>query len=194
MAELVLPAAPAWDRRRFLRAALGGAAVALSPIPSLAGAADAEAFWSQPRNLVLHRVSTGERVQATYWQDGNWNLEGYVRLCEVLRDVKESSAVQMDRTLLDMLFGMQQWLRQHGYNKPLFVLSGYRTLATNQSLGEKAARNSMHLYGRAADITVPDVPPATIAAMAQYFKAGVGLYRKQNFTHIDTGNERFWRG
>lgn len=176
-------------RRLLLRRALalGGAAA----LPSVALAEDP--FWRQPRVLNLKRAATGELVSATYWKNGNWDLEGYVKLCHVLRDVRANETVQVDRSLLDILFGMTKWLAAKGYSDPLLVTSGFRSKATNSRL-EGAAQNSMHLFGRAADITVPGFSIKELSDMGKHFKAGVGLYEKRRFLHVDTGRERFWRG
>jgi uncharacterized protein YcbK (DUF882 family) len=48
--------------------------------------------------------------------------------------------------------------------KPIRIVSGYRSQATNQAVG--GARNSQHLYGRAADI------PLGVATLAQAENAG----------------------
>lgn len=177
-------------RRNILKSAalIGCSLVGLS---GRSFAAESE-FWQQPRELRLYRPATGERVTATYWRDGTWDLDGYVRLCELLRDAREDAAVQMDRTLLDILFGIQKWAAHLGARDPLTITSGYRTRKTNNKL-EGAAQNSMHLYGRAADIAVPGLSIKQLSEMGRHFKAGVGMYERSGFLHVDTGRERFWR-
>jgi uncharacterized protein YcbK (DUF882 family) len=58
---------------------------------------------------------------------------------------------------------------------------------------EGAAKNSLHMLGRAVDIRVPGMTPELVARMGLYFKAGVGLYDSKNFIHVDSGWPRFWR-
>jgi len=51
---------------------------------------------------------------------------------------------------------------------------------------------SMHLLGSAADITVPGVPIADIAAWFTGWSGGLGVYPSRGFIHIDAGpNRRF---
>lgn len=196
--NIPLPEPPVLEERALLtrRAFLGKAAglasgCALALMPGLSAAASDE-FWGQPRTLKLYRPATDEHVTRTYWREGNWDLEGYVEICKLMRDVRGNEAVQMDRTLLDILFGIQEWLAHETGAQQLVVTSGFRSKSTNSKL-EGAAQNSMHLYGRAADIRVPNVSASLLSKMGRYFGAGVGLYEKSNFAHIDTGRARFWR-
>lgn len=64
--------------------------------------------------------------------------------------------------------------------KPLTIVSGYRSPATNAAVG--GARHSQHLYGRAADI-----PPGRVR-LEQARRAGaigVGLDRNGWAVHVD---------
>lgn len=50
--------------------------------------------------------------------------------------------------------------------RPILVTSGYRTRTTNERLrrqGIDAARNSFHLRGRAVDIQISGVAPASMS-------------------------------
>lgn len=156
----------------------------------------AQEFWEQPRALWLVRHETGEQSREVYWANGGLEAAGYTRLCHVLRDVRANETVQMHLALLDTMRAMQGWLDLNGISRPLVINSGYRTWQTNASLrNEGAARNSMHLYGRAADIWIPGIPPAYLARLALYLKSGgVGFYPDRGFVHIDTGRVRAWRG
>jgi uncharacterized protein YcbK (DUF882 family) len=149
-------------------------------------------FWDRPRELVLQRQETGETVRAVYWQNGAFNADGYWRICALLRDVKQNIMTTMDPGLLDVLRGILGYYEQFNWNKPLVVLSGYRTIKTNNGL-EGAARNSMHLYGRAADIYIPGIPTLDLARLGLYFqRGGVGFYPDNGFVHLDTGTVRTW--
>jgi len=182
---------PNLSRRGFL---LGSAAAGLlAAVPEWAQAnAD---YWEEPRVLKLYRPSTKELVEVSYWEKNDWNLAGYAQICQILRDQHVNKAVQMDRTVLDTLRGIMWWLTQYGYHGPLHVNSGYRSPETNARLvkTEGAARNSLHVLGRAVDIRVPGMTPELLARMGLYFKAGVGLYDSKNFIHVDSGWPRFWR-
>jgi uncharacterized protein YcbK (DUF882 family) len=182
------------SRRSFLKA---GAAVAASAIsgPLLAAQEQAD-FWQKPRELWLYRYATKEQIRATYFADGQLVEEEYNRLCWFLRDNHVDKMVAMDQVLLDVLNGIQGFYRLNGWNYPIVVNSGYRSLQTNNRLrSEGAAKNSMHLYGKAVDIYMPGAPVGDVARLGLHFKqGGVGFYPGKGFVHIDTGNLRTWRG
>lgn len=162
-----------------------------SPLPAIsAGNGD---FWSRPRVLRLRHARTGERLEAAYWRDGALDNSGYARVCHFMRDVRANEALAMDPRLLDLLCAMQAWVGAYGFSKPFVITSGYRTRRTNDSL-EGAARNSMHLYGRAVDLVFPDLPVSYMGKLAQHYAAGgVGFYPSSGFVHVDTGRIRTWR-
>lgn len=151
-------------------------------------------FWDKPRELWIKRASTGETLRTCYWKDGSMDRGGYIEACKLLRDVHADSAVQMDIGLLNLMRGIQGWLELWDIKQPIVVNSGYRTSRTNNSL-EGAARNSMHLYGKAADIWIPGLSTEYLGRLTKEFGAGgVGFYRSKGFIHIDTGDRREWRG
>lgn len=173
-------------RRDFLEALVAAATLAAAP-----GALAAD-FWELPRELWIKVPRSGEEQRVTYFAQGALVPEGYVAACRLLRDVRSGTAVQMDVGLLNLLRAVQGWLAGHDVHRPLVVLSGYRTQATNDVVS--GARASMHLYGRAADIDMPGVPAEYLARLAAYFQGGgLGLYVGR-FVHVDTGRVRYWRG
>ncbi len=151
-------------------------------------------FWQRPRELVLKRQDTGEQLRAVYWQDGAFNADGYWRICALLRDIHQNVMTTIDPGLLDVLRGILGYYEQWNWQQPLMVLSGYRTVKTNSGLyKEGAARNSMHLYGRAADVYIPGIPTLDLARLGLYFqRGGVGFYPDNKFVHLDTGAVRSW--
>lgn len=187
-------------RRQLLRAA---AAFPLTlALPKAFG--QSSDFWSEPRELWLYRwdqrTRTSEMVREVYWYNGQLNTDGYVRICEILRDTHIDKAVQMDMTLLDILRATQGWLAGFGIPRPLHVNSGYRTPETN-SHTEGAKQNSQHLLGRAADIHIAGVSSEAVSRFGLWLGGGgVGFYQASDFTHLDSGPRemngrlRFWRG
>jgi len=74
---------------------------------------------------------------------------------------------------------------------PLLVNSGYRPPAYNREVG--GAGSSLHLDGLAADVACLQVPFARLAEAADRLvgeRGGVGLYRSQDFVHVDLRGER----
>lgn len=197
--DVGLPAHSVLTRRSFLKG-LGAAAAA--SVTGMAWADDAlEAqqsqqsdFWDKPRELWLYRYATKEQIRATYFKDGQLVQEEYNRLCWFMRDSHQNKMVAMDFVLLDVLRGIQGFYQLNGWNYPLVLNSGYRSPETNNKL-ESAAKNSMHLYGRAADIYMPGAPVRDVARLGLHFrKGGVGFYPTKNFVHVDSGALRTWRG
>ena len=88
-----------------------------------------------------------------------------------------------------------QSIRSH-FGAAVTINSGYRTPQYNTKVGGVA--HSQHCYGTAADITVRGQKPAAVAAYARQLMpdwGGVGVYAKQNFTHIDVRETRSdWDG
>jgi uncharacterized protein YcbK (DUF882 family) len=190
---LEAPDSSVFSRRSFLKVA-GGAATAALCSPLWAGQqAD---FWHKPRELWLYRYATKEQIRATYFNDGQIVEDEYNRLCWFMRDAHVNKMVAMDQVLLDVLNGIQGFYRLNGWNYPIVLNSGFRSLKTNNKLlGEGAAKNSMHLYGKAADIYMPGAPVRDVARLGLHFKqGGVGFYERKGFVHIDTGNLRAWKG
>jgi uncharacterized protein YcbK (DUF882 family) len=151
-----------------------------------------EAFWAAPRRLRLYRPQSGESVSDVYWQDGSLNTGGYLRICQLLRDIHVNQSVHMDVRLLDIIRAVQGYMEYYGFNNPIFINSGYRSSKTNANT-EGAAKNSLHLLGRAVDFTMPGVPAVYMGALASHFQGGgVGFYVNSGFTHVDTGSVRYW--
>jgi len=170
--------------------AFGGSPIAGGPLSS--SQQNNAAFWAQPRVINLKRRQNNEVIHLSYFKDGKIDVEAYHRICWMMRDLKMNKATQIDIRLLDLICAMQAWVGFYGYKKPFFVTSGYRTPEYNRTL-EGAARNSMHLYGKAADLIFPDLPVSYLGKLAQHYTAGgVGFYPSSGFVHVDTGRIRSW--
>lgn len=194
------------SRRQFLMASLTMSAGILLPKSALALQMETSLshrelvpnemvnFWDEPRELWIARKQTGEEVKLCYWKNGRVDLDGYIKACSMLRDVQAGQSVQMDIGLLNILRAMQGWLVYCNIQEPIVVNSGLRVQSTNRKT-EGAAKNSMHLYGKAADIVIPGIPTAYLYKLASYFnRGGIGFYKNKQFVHIDTGLHRHWAG
>lgn len=170
---------------------LGAAAARQQPAYA---AMDANTFQKRPRHLYLKRAATGEAEWLTFWKQGGYDVDGYVKACWLLRDVRAGEVIYIDPVLLEILNWMQIYFSQGGEIKPLIITSGYRTPKTNGGL-EGAAKNSMHLYGKAVDFRVEGIKSTVVGEVAKSLRlGGVGFYPSSGFTHLDTGRVRSWRG
>jgi uncharacterized protein YcbK (DUF882 family) len=202
MINVAMPAAASPDRtpsfsarRRTLLlgtgAALASVAVPRIGIAESAPQARLQRLLEKERSLWL--VRGNEQLRATYWSaERGHNQDEYLAICWALRDLRAHRVFSMDRRLLDVLAGLQVWLKANGIDAPLHIYSGYRTGRTNRAT-EGAALDSQHTQGKAVDITVPGVSNVRLAGMASALSAGgTGLYPGRSFVHVDTGTERIW--
>lgn len=139
-------------------------------------------------------MTRDEIVREVYWADGQIVLPGYYRICQLLRDVHMNQAVQFDIVTLDILCGIGGWLQSFGIARPIIINSGYRHPQTNARI-EGAHRNSLHMRAQASDVRIEGVSASSVSRFAAYLAAGgVGFYPGKNFTHVDRGRVRFFRG
>jgi uncharacterized protein YcbK (DUF882 family) len=159
-------------------------------------------FWIKPRTIDLIRPASGERVKILYWKDGEVIDSAYQQLCSILRDINGKKTAPIDPKLFETLWATQAFIARFGMTNPLEILSGYRTPESNRRLIEKgipAARKSLHLEGRAADIRIPNLHEEVLGELIQSFRqGGVGYYYRASsnggWIHADTGLQRTWNG
>ncbi|MDP3300786.1 MAG: DUF882 domain-containing protein [Sulfuricurvum sp.] len=141
---------------------------------------------------LLHIIRNGNTYKIPFMRNGKVEENGYYDLCKIFADTHDQVAVQMDPNLFSVLAKAQQWLASNQVNRPIILTSGYRTQHTN-SMTEGAALNSMHMYGKAADIHMSGIPIDYLARLMRLCGgAGIGIY--SSFVHVDTWKERSWRG
>jgi uncharacterized protein YcbK (DUF882 family) len=179
------------------------ARTALAPPPDLFDAQLLDLdFWVKPRTLSVIRPQSGEKARVLYWKDGDIIDSAYQELCHLLRDVNGKATIPIDPKLLETLWGTQAFVARYGLEQPLEILSGYRTPASNQRLRESgvpAARQSLHMSGKAADVRIAGLNEEVLGGLVQSFrKGGVGFYyrsgAKGGWIHTDTGLNRTWKG
>jgi len=181
------------DRRAFTfgLAAAGLGAASLLP---LVGAEALAAAKQRPRGLRLYNTNTKETFDGLYF-DGGYLKPAQEKLDWLLRDHHEGAQTRMDPALLDLLWRLAERYRRarHGH-VVINIHSAYRTGKTNDRLrAEGAARNSQHLLGKAADVTIQGFGIYFLANHADRIGAGgLGLYWAAKFVHLDTGPRRYW--
>ena len=159
-------------------------------------------FWVKPRSLADVRPQSGERANVLYWKDGQVIDSAYQELCHILRDVNGKASMPIDPKLLETLWASQAFVARYGLDKPLEILSGYRTPASNSRLieqGVPAARQSLHMSGKAADVRIAGLTEEVLGGLVKSFRqGGVGFYYrsgpKGGWIHADTGLNRTWKG
>jgi uncharacterized protein YcbK (DUF882 family) len=182
------------SRRHFLQGAVLGSLYSLTP----AWAKEATPrfvndFWIKPRILKL-RHSSGESLEIVYWSDGELIQKAYEEACWFMRDRVVQQAVYMNPVLLDISYGITGWLDYYGVHAPIWMNSAYREWVRNSRI-EGAALNSEHTKGGALDIRIQGVSSLQTARFGVWLGGGgVGWYPNKNFTHIDSGRVRTWRG
>jgi uncharacterized protein YcbK (DUF882 family) len=179
-------------RPEFLLSLAGAALAGMSPM-AVAAAVPA----ATRRVLWLRRAGYSDEVVAPFCVDGRTvYMPGYWQICWLMRDRHVAPAqgyVQVDIVEIEALWEVQQALLLHGVREPLVITSGYRTVQTNNAT-ENAARNSMHVYAKAADMYVPGISTRDLfdACWSRAISGGIGYY--DDHVHLDSGTRRWWVG
>jgi len=107
-------------------------------------------------------------------------------------NLKEFESPEQLVKIHPQVVGQLQNMRDH-LGKPIKVTSGYRTPAHNKAVG--GSRGSKHMSGTAADIQCAGVSLDDLVNQARLSGfIGIGIYRSQNFIHVDLGPKRTWNG
>lgn len=194
------------DRRKLLAGAASLAALSFPlciPARAVAGPPPGKSGPGRPGSrldalfrdiepvLEMRNNASGETISARFHDGSQYDRRAVEALNRFMRDFREDRAAQMDARLFWALAAISQAARLAGANSRIGFLSGYRTGKTNRAL-VGAARNSLHLQGRAVDFLIPGVPVERLAAYAEWLQiGGVGHYRGR-FVHVDSGPLRRW--
>jgi uncharacterized protein YcbK (DUF882 family) len=150
------------------------------------------------RTLSVDVLNTGEKGRSIpYYVDGRYQRDALAELSRLLRDWRTDRVHAIDPQLLDTLHQLQ---RMTGGKKPFEVVCGYRSPQTNSALADQSlyrgvARHSMHVDGKAVDVSLPGVQLGQLhRAALQLKRGGVGYYPGSGFVHVDTGAVRNWYG
>jgi uncharacterized protein YcbK (DUF882 family) len=171
-------------RRHFLAA---GTASLLLRTPALAAA--------PVRSLAFDNIHTGEKLKLDYWHNGQYLPDALAAVDRVLRDFRTGQVHPISPGLLDLLATLRARLDT---TRPISVISGYRSPATNALLrGEHehsgVATKSLHMQGMAIDIRIAGLDLGSLRDAALGMRAGgVGYYPSSDFVHVDVGRVRRW--
>lgn len=176
------------QRRRWLT--LGGAALGCALLP---GQAFASLSTSRPRILTLNNLNTGETLKTEFFNGKSYDKDELTRLNHFFRDYRANQIKSIDPRLFDHLYRLQAMLDTR---KPVQLISGYRSLATNNAMrtySKGVAKHSFHTLGQAMDFHIEGISLSNVRKAALSMRAGgVGYYPRSNFVHIDTGPVRSW--
>lgn len=177
------------SRRSFVQGGLCAAAGLFFINTGIANAAVSKSH----RTLSFFNTHTGEKLRATYWENGRYVPEALTSINNVLRDFRTNDVFPIDRKLLDVLAVLHQ---RTGSGKPFDVISGYRSPKTNAALHSRSngvASRSLHMDGKAIDIRLSDTTLSKLRTTAiDMQQGGVGYYASSNFVHVDVGRVRKW--
>jgi uncharacterized protein YcbK (DUF882 family) len=177
------------------RAVLGASFVLITAAAWCSGTAHRANALGETRTLSMYEIHTKETLTVTYKRNGKFDDEALKKLNRFMRDWRRDESTKMDPALIDLIWTLH---KQLGSQKPIHLVSAYRSPATNEAMRKKGggqAKRSQHTQGRAADIHFPDVPVKALrnSALVQEV-GGVGYYPTSGipFVHVDTGNVRMW--
>ncbi|MGA7489745.1 MAG: DUF882 domain-containing protein, partial [Xanthobacteraceae bacterium] len=149
----------------------------------------------ETRTISFHHIHTGEDLTVTFKVNGRYDDEALKKINHLLRDWRESEAVNMDPHLIDLLWEVHREVRA---KEPIWVVCGYRSPETNSMLRRRSsgvAKFSQHMLGKAVDFYIPGVPLDELrGAGLRAQRGGVGFYPTSGapFVHLDTGSVRHW--
>ena len=143
----------------------------------------------------MHHTHRGDDITVTFKRNGRYDEDGLKKLNHFLRDWRTDDATKMDPQLFDAVWEVQ---REFGIDKPVHIISSYRSPRTNEMLRKRSngvARHSLHMQGKAMDFFIPGVPLDKVReAGLRLQRGGVGFYPTSGspFVHMDVGSVRHW--
>jgi uncharacterized protein YcbK (DUF882 family) len=178
------------NRRRFVKLGALTTVGALCPVSLFA---EFNRLLLPTRHLSIFHIHTEERLDITYCNQGQYSQEALTKINHILRDHYNGEVKPIDVPLIDFLSAIAMKLE---ISSPFHIISGYRSPTTNGMLrksGRNVARNSLHMQGKAVDISLPGCDLLSLRQTALDLNGGgVGYYPYRNFIHVDTGRVRFW--
>lgn len=171
------------------------AAAAVTAAPVYANAAGFLRGAGDIRRIRMYSGRTGESIDTVYWVDGKYIRDALNEVNYFMRDWRNGQVKGVDPRTIDVAAASHRLLRT---DEPYMMLSGYRSPQTNAMLRQSSsgvASNSLHMYGKAADLRLKSRSVGQMYQAAQSCKAGgVGKYSRSNFVHMDCGPIRYWGG
>ncbi len=177
------------SRRSFIKLGLVSVASQLIPFESMAATED----FSRSRSLFLYHPERKEYIDGIYFDNGRYISSVMKKIDYLFRDNQNGKIITIHNHLIDVLSYLQKSLKTRN---PFHIVSGYRSPGTNANLRKRqngVAKNSLHMYGMAADIRLNGCDLNLLRQTASNLRAGgVGYYPQSKFIHLDIGEIRYW--
>jgi uncharacterized protein YcbK (DUF882 family) len=178
-----------FTRRTFLQSAVAGALTF-----GVSGKAIAKSLLAEKGSLSLFNTHTEERLTVTFRRaDGTYDVEALNAINWIMRCHFTNQQTVMDVKTIEYLNLVDSRL---GGGNEIHIISGYRSPSYNSLLSSKGghvAKHSLHLVGKAIDISIPGIDLHKVRSTAVALQmGGVGYYPAAGFVHIDSGNFRTW--
>src|SRR5579875_912975 len=128
-----------------------------------------------PRRVKFHNLHTDEKLDAVFWEKGQYVPDALRAVNHVLRDFRTNTVHEMNPDLLNLLAAITAKTET---SSPFYVISGYRSPQTNALLrdeggaGTGVAKKSLHMEGEAIDIRLGDVALAHLHSAALSLRRG----------------------
>jgi uncharacterized protein YcbK (DUF882 family) len=178
---------PFLTRRAFLTTASAATASSLI-LPKLV-----RAVPHFEKSLVIYNVHTGEWFKGIYAIGNHYVPEALQTLKKLLRDWRTDIQHHIHPRLYDMLYRLRHHFRT---NKPFHLICGYRSKSSNEFLRHTrtgVAKNSLHMSGKAIDISLEGIRLSSLRDAARALRAGgVGYYPASGFIHMDVRDKVVW--
>jgi len=181
-----------FSRRLFLKASLACTLLLAEIDPAWAKLPATENL--PDGKISLYNTHSKERLTVTYRDsEGNYDLNALHSLNWILRCHYTQEVADMDIRAIEHLSLVDKEL---GGGHEFHIISGYRSPAYNGLLrqeGHRVARHSLHMKGKAIDVSIPGVGLDKLRRVALNLKyGGVGFYPGAGFVHLDSGDFRTW--
>lgn len=205
-------------QRRSLLRGLGALAVArvipaavigtgIATIPALPGWAGNPSKAGSMLDRLVSRVDpyleivnahTNERVTVRFFTPTGYDMDAVSKLNWIWRDWRDDESVQINPRLFWGAAVTRASAMKDGHDGVMTLLSGYRTKKTTmllRSQGVGAALGSQHMKAAAVDMRFSGIPADKVSGFVEWLEVGgTGYYPRNNFTHMDSGDIRQWRG
>ncbi|WP_417719199.1 YcbK family protein [Salipiger sp.] len=169
------------------------AATLVTAAPTYANAAGFLRGGGDIRRIKMYSSRTGEKIDMIYWIEGEYVSEALKEITYFMRDWRTNEVKNIDARTIDIMTAAHNLM---DVTEPYMLISGYRCPKTNAMLRARSsgvAKNSRHLRGEAADLTLKSRSVNQMAKAAQACHGGgVGRYTRSDFVHMDCGPVRTW--